>query len=301
MAVTWVVSGSRGQLGSALVSQLAETGAPVVAASHDDLDVAKAAAVRSFLAELPPGPKVLINAAAFTHVDRCEREPAAARSANAEGPAVLAAACCDMGIRLVHVSTDYVFAGDAARPYREADATGPRSVYGQTKLAGERAVLAASPDFLVVRTSWLFGRGRNFIASILAQAVARREGRAEGRLRVVDDQHGCPTYAADLAAALRRLVETEARGLYHVANPGETTWWELARVCLDEAGYGDLEIERIRTGDLQLDAPRPMWSVLDCSKAENVGVHMRHWREALSAYLGSEDSPLSPALQPGGS
>lgn len=295
------MSGSRGQLGSALVSQLAEAGDPVYAAGHDDLDVAKPSAVRSFLAELPHGPKVLVNTAGFTHVDRCEREPAEARRVNAEGPAVLAAACCDMGIRLVHVSTDYVFAGNAARPYREADATGPRSVYGQTKLTGEQAVLAASPDFLVVRTSWVFGQGRNFIAAILEQAAARREGRATGPLRVVDDQRGRPTYAADLAAALRQLVEGEARGLYHVANAGEATWWELARVCLDEAGYDGLEIERIRTGDLELDAPRPAWSVLDCTKAEKAGVRMRHWREAVVAYLGSDDSPLASTQRPGGS
>jgi dTDP-4-dehydrorhamnose reductase len=299
VSATWVVSGCGGQLGLALTDRLARAGEDVRATSHAELDVAEPRAVNAFVASLPSG-AVWLNAAAFTHVDRCEREPEAARRGNALAPRVLAAACVEAGIRLVHVSTDYVFPGDATRPYRETDPTGPRSVYGRTKLEGEQAVLAASPDFLVVRTSWVFGRGRNFIASILAQAAARRQGRAAGPLRVVDDQRGRPTYAEDLAGALCRLVEVGARGLYHVANAGEATWWELARASLDEAGHPGLEIERIRTGDLELAAPRPAWSVLDCSKAEAAGVHMRPWRDALRAYLGSDHSPIHAARESGG-
>jgi dTDP-4-dehydrorhamnose reductase len=291
---TWVVSGCRGQLGSALQRQLAQAGASVRGLGHAELDVAEPEAVRALLDSLPERPAVWVNAAAFTHVDRCEREPEAARRANALAPSVLAAACREADIGLVHVSTDYVFPGDATRPYRESDPTGPRSVYGQTKLQGEQAVLAASPDFLVVRTSWVFGRGRNFIAAILAQAAARASGEATGPLRVVADQRGRPTYAEDLAWALRRLVEVGARGLYHVANAGEATWWDLARASLDEAGYADLEVEPIQTGDLELTAPRPAWSVLDCSKAESAGVQMRAWRDALRAYLRSDHSPTNP-------
>jgi dTDP-4-dehydrorhamnose reductase len=292
VSATWVVSGCGGQLGLALTHRLRAAGEDVRAASHAELDVAEPEAVRAFVASLSPGRAVWLNAAAFTHVDRCEREPEAAWRGNAEAPRVLAAACAEAGVRLVHVSTDYVFPGDANRPYRESDPTGPRSVYGRSKLAGEQAVLAASPDFLVVRTSWVFGRGRNFIAAILAQAEARRQGRASGPLRVVDDQRGRPTYAEDLAGALCRLVEVGARDLYHVANAGEATWWDLARASLDEAGYQGLAVERIRTGDLELAAPRPAWSVLDCSKAEAAGVRMRSWREALRAYLGSDHSPI---------
>lgn len=300
MGATWLVTGCRGQLGSALVAQLEGQGESVRALGHAELDVADPAAVRSVLASLPSGTRIVVNAAAFTHVDRCEREPEAARRGNAEAPAVLAAACLEAGAHLVHPSTDYVFPGDAERPYRETDPTGPRSVYGRTKLEGERAVLAGSEGFLVVRTSWVFGRGRNFVASILAQAELRRRGEVEGPLRVVGDQRGRPTYAADLARAIRRLVEVGARGLYHVANAGEATWWDLARACLDEAGFRGLEVERIRTRDLEVGAPRPAWSVLDCSKAERAGVRMRSWREALRAYLDSEDSPLSPPTPAGG-
>ena len=154
-------------------------------------------------------------------------------------------------------------------------------------------LLTTSPDSLIVRTSWLYGRGRNFIAAILVQAHERRAGRANGPLRVVDDQYGRPTYARDLADAIVSLVEHGAGGLYHVANRGVASWWELARASLDEAGYEDLSVERIRTDELTLDAPRPMRSVLDCSKAEALGVVMRDWREAVSAYLASPESPIS--------
>ena len=199
-------------------------------------------------------------------------------------------------MRLVHVSTDYVFSGEAREPYKEEDRPDPRSVYGRTKLEGERSVLAAAPSNLVVRTSWLFGRGRNFLAAILAQAQASRRGEACGPLRVVDDQRGRPTWAVDLAAGIRRLVDRRATGVYHVAGGGIASWWDVARHCLDEAGFGDLALERIRTQDLVLPAPRPAWSVLDCSKAEALGVRMREWGEAVRSYLRSADSPLAAEM-----
>jgi dTDP-4-dehydrorhamnose reductase len=290
---SWVVTGSRGQLGTALVARLERDGIPVRAADLE-VDIADPQAVERFLGA-PPRPAVVANAAAYTHVDRCEREPDTADRVNREGPLVLARACRALGAKLVHVSTDYVFPGDGSHPYRETDPTEPRSCYGRTKLAGERAVLDTCEDALVVRTSWVFGRGRNFLAAILAQAGERRSGKASGPLRVVDDQRGCPTYAVDLAEGLTRLVEARARGLYHLANAGETTWWELARLCLDEAGYPDLAVERIRTRDLDLPAQRPAFSVLDCSKAEALGIAMRPWREAVRDYLHSADSPLVTA------
>jgi dTDP-4-dehydrorhamnose reductase len=219
----WVVTGCYGQLGSALVDQLEGEGVPVHASDMDTLDIADPAAVDAYL-DAMPAPAVLANAAAYTHVDRCEQEPDQAARANVEGPAVLAQACAARGIPLVHVSTDYVFAGSGGKPYRESDPTDPHSVYGRTKRDGEVAVLTAAPDALVVRTSWVFGRGRNFIAAILGQGALRRSGEAEGPLRVVDDQHGCPTYATDLAEGIRALVEAGAQRLYHLSNAGETTW-----------------------------------------------------------------------------
>lgn len=291
MAAHWLVTGSRGQLGSALVEHLAVEGVSFTACSHGDLDVSDSEAVAARIASLPR-PLVVANAAAFTQVDRCEREPEAARRGNALAPAVLARACAAAGAKLVHVSTDYVFAGDARRPYREDDPPDPRSVYGRTKLEGERAVLGASPDFLVVRSSWIFGAGRNFLAAMLDQAERRRSGEVTGPLRVVDDQRGRPTWAADLALAMLELVRAGATGVVHVASSGEATWWDLARLCLDEAGYADLEIERISSADLAPGAPRPAWSVLDTSRAAGLGVRLRSWEDAARAYLRSPDSPL---------
>ena len=269
------------------MERLGAEGIPFVALAHSELDIADRAAVATALAGLDPAADVVVNAAGFTHVDRCEREPELALRGNATGPAVLAESCRSAHARLVHVSTDYVFAGNATRPYVENDPTGPVSAYGRTKLAGEHSVLGASDAFLVVRTSWVFGRGRNFIASVLEQARRRRAGDATGPLRVVDDQTGRPTWAVDLAAGILELLEADARGLYHMANDGTATWWDLARFCLDEAGFGDLVVERIRTGDLDLPAPRPAWSVLDCSKALALGVRMRSWKDAVRAYLRS--------------
>ena len=289
----WFVSGSRGQLGRALLDELAARGLPHAGGDHDVLDIADPAAVERQLEALPR-PLVWANAAAFTHVDRCEREPETARRVNAAAPQVLAEACARHGARLVHVSTDYVFAGDGSEAYREEDTPAPRSEYGRSKLAGERAVLAASPAFLVVRTSWVFGAGRNFIAAILDQARQRRSGEASGPLRVVEDQQGRPTYAVDLARALIALVEAGARGLVHFANAGVASWWDLARRALDLSGCADLEVDRIKSAELQVDAPRPAWSVLDTRRAESLGVVPRPWQEALADYLAS---PASPARE----
>lgn len=293
MSTPWFVAGCRGQLGNALVHQLEVERTPVAAFGYAELDIANPNEVEARLDGLDTPPGILLNAAAFTNVDGCESAPEAAARGNVEGPRVLAQACAERGIRMVHVSTDYVFAGDGTRPYTEEDPTGPRSTYGRTKLEGEQAVLSEAPDSLVVRTSWVFGRGKNFVDAMLAQGELRRRGEATGPLRVVDDQRGSPTYAVDLATAIRTLVEAEARGLYHVSNAGETTWWDLARLTLDERGFQDLEIERIRTDSLNLPAPRPAWSVLDCSKAASAGVRMRSWQDAVRAYLGSPYSPDS--------
>jgi len=290
--VRWVVTGSQGQLGRALVARLEEAGEGVVALGHGALDIGDADAVKRFFDAQEAPPEVVANAAAYTHVDRCESHGEEARRVNGLAPGILAEACRSTGSRFIHVSTDYVFPGDASRPYREDDPVAPRSAYGRTKLEGEERVRAADDSALVVRTSWVFGHGRNFLGAILDQARLRRRGEVEGPLRVVDDQRGRPTYAVDLAEALVQLAGRGARGLYHVANRDEASWWDLARACLDASGFEDLEIDRITTDSLDLPAPRPAWSVLDCSRAEALGAGLRSWREALLAYLAAEFSPL---------
>lgn len=293
MGTRWIIAGHEGQLGRALVRALAASPGREIVAAVDlpELDIADADAVEALVAANPAD--FVVNAAAFTHVDRCESERDAAHRANAVGPGVLARACARACIRLAHVSTDYVFAGDRETPYSEEDQPAPISVYGRTKREGEEQVLAGAADALIVRTSWVFGEGRNFIGAILEQGAARRDGSRSGPLAVVDDQRGCPTYAEDLAAAIVTLLEGGASGLYHVCNAGVATWWDLARLSLDLGGQADLPIDRLRTEDLALAAPRPRWSVLNCNKAEAAGIRRRSWQEAVREYLESDFSPTA--------
>ena len=203
----------------------------------------------------------------------------------------------DLGF--VHVSTDYVFAGDGQRPYREDDPTDPKTVYGASKRAGEMAVLGHHPGALVVRTSWVFGPGRNFVAAILDQGRKRRTGEQSGPLRVVSDQRGAPTYAADLAEGLLSLFQgtsgntgiDRVTGLLHLRNGGETTWFEFARAILDFAGFDDLAIEPVTTDAFPTPAARPAYSVLDVSRAASLGVELPPWTQALSRYLAGPDRP----------
>lgn len=271
----------------------------VAAFSHAELDIAdRDAVVRAFDCWAGSPPDVVVNAAAYNQVDRCESDGAdAAMRVNGEGPGVLAAACEAIGARLLHVSTDYVFSGEAHAPVPEDATPAPRSAYGRSKLAGEQRVSEASPEAIIVRTSWVFGPGKNFVVAILRQARLRRTGEAQGPLRVVDDQQGCPTYAADLAEAIRTLAAGPAPGgIYHWQNapdPGDPeppSWWDFARAILDAAGYSDLEIDRATTEEIAAAAPRPAYSVLSCERAEAQGARRRSWREALAAYLAAEDS-----------
>lgn len=294
----WIVVGSGGQLGRCLVRQLEAERVveSVVACTRADLDLAELDGLADRVEDLKLCERdVLANAAAYTAVDACETDLDAATAANASGPERLARACSQSGARFVHVSTDYVFDGRASAPYAEDHPTGPNTAYGRTKLDGEQRVLAANPDALIVRTSWVFGPGRNFVGAILRQAALRRSGEVRGPLSVVDDQRGCPTYAADLARGIRELIAAGASGFIHLCNAGAITWWDFARAILDETGHGDLEIERAKTADLSLPAPRPAYSVLDCSRAAELGVVLRPWREGMVDYLASEDGPVSVA------
>lgn len=242
-------------------------------------DVTRLGACRAALGSVRPA--VVINAAAYSAVDRAEAEPAAASAVNEQGAANLALACRDLGAGLVHLSTDYVFDGRADRPYLESDRPRPLGVYGASKLAGERAVATILPGALIVRASWLFGPGKtNFVAKILDKA---RQG--EG-LRVVDDQRGCPTYTLDLAAAIRSLIEGGLHGLFHVAGAGEATWFDLTRTALEAAGLDPGLVRPIKTGDLDLAAQRPAYSVLDCRRyATATGRTMPPWEESVAAYV----------------
>jgi dTDP-4-dehydrorhamnose reductase len=290
-----LVVGATGQVGYELVRELAPLGR-VVALTRADCDLgdpaAAAAAVRA------ARPAVVVNAAAYTAVDRAEQEPDAARRANAEAPGAMAAAAAEGGAPFVHYSTDYVFDGAKDGPYVEADATNPLGVYGRTKLEGERAVAAANPAHLVFRTSWVYGaRGQNFARTMLRLAREREE------LRVVADQVGAPTWARAVAAATAQVVGAALRaaggaqawtaehaGVYHLASAGETSWHGFAEAVLAADPARDEQRARrvvpIATTDFPTPVRRPANSRLDSGlAAARLGVRIPDWRAQLALAL----------------
>jgi dTDP-4-dehydrorhamnose reductase len=279
-----LVTGAGGQLGVALLAA-APGGWMAVGLTRAELDIGDAAAVRAAIRD--HGPDLVLNAAAYTAVDRAESEPEAAFRINRDGAGFLAEAATNAGARFVHVSTDFVFDGRSGRPWRPEDATGPLGVYGASKLAGEAAVAAAAPDALTVRTAWVYGpTGANFLATMLRLMASRPE------LRVVADQVGTPTSTLDLAAALWRLGEAKASGVLHYTNAGAASWYDFAVAIAEEAVAAGL-LERtppvipIATSDYPTPAARPAFSVLDKTAAfELLGSPAPHWRAALRTVLG---------------
>ncbi|MBV8979871.1 MAG: dTDP-4-dehydrorhamnose reductase [Acidimicrobiia bacterium] len=248
-----LITGAGGALGRDLVGAFA--GHDVVAAAHDELDVADRDAVLQALGASRPD--AVVHAGAWTNVDGCELDPDHAFAANAVGTRHVVEGARLVGARVCYVSTDYVFDGSANQPYVEWDPTNPVSVYGRSKLGGEREL---GPQDTVVRTSWVCGRwGKNFVKTIFERA---RSGQS---LTVVDDQHGCPTFTDDLAEMIRRLVVERRPGLFHVTNQGATTWFALAREVAALAGLDAEQVQPITTAELDppRPAPRPAYSVLD--------------------------------------
>lgn len=225
-------------------------------------------------------PDWIFHLAAWTDVDGCEADPERAQRGNALACREVAGVAKRCGARVLAVSTDYVFAGDGTRPYREDDPTGPRSVYGRTKLAGEDFVRESGVPHAIARTSWLYGpHGRNFVDTIRARLAQDLPA------RVVDDQRGCPTSTPDLAAALATIAEREGRGTFHVAGSGETTWCGLARAIGESMGKASL-VSAMTTEELGRPAPRPRYSVLDTSRyAALAGAPLPDWRDALARHL----------------
>jgi dTDP-4-dehydrorhamnose reductase len=272
--VRLLVLGAAGMLGRDVVAAAANEH-DVVALGHSELDVTDAAAVSAAVAAARPD--AVLNCAAYTDVDGAEREPDAALAVNRDGARNAAAAAAELGAKALYVSSDYVFDGSKRAPYVESDPTAPLSSYGRSKLAGERATAAANARHFVVRSSWLFGAGgRNFVATMLSLARERDE------LRVVDDQVGCPTYTADLAQALVRIVAGERFGLHHAAGGGACSWYDLARAALELAGVAT-RVEPCTTADFPRPAPRPAYSVLRSERPD--AVRLPAWRDGLERYL----------------
>ncbi len=266
-----LITGAGGQLGSALQTTLANQ--EVVALTRAELDVTDFDDVRAAVAAVRP--EVVINCAAYTAVDAAESDEAGAFRLNAEAARHLAIATAEHDIALVQVSTDYVFDGAGDRPYVESDATNPQSVYGRSKLAGERFVAENNPRHFIARTAWLYHHqptnAKNFPKTMLAQS--HRES-----VRVVNDQLGSPTYAPHLAAAIARLIETEAYGIYHLAGAGQTTWFDLTRRLYALFGIQTV-VEPCTTAEFPRPAKRPANSALTTIKEP--GILLPYWEEGL--------------------
>ena len=273
----WLVTGARGMLGRDLVTLLEGRGEAVTGLSRSDLDITDAGAVRDALARWQPA--VVVNCAAWTAVDDAEAHEDAALLVNGEAVAGLAACCAAQGTALVQVSTDYVFDGLGREPYPEDGLPAPRTAYGRTKLAGERAVLdQAGLAGYVVRTAWLYGaHGPSFVATMVRK---EREG---GRVDVVDDQRGQPTWSMDVADRIHALITSAAApGVYHATSSGETTWWGLAREVFRLVGADPARVSPASSAALARPAPRPAYSVLGHASWERAGLSpIGGWQHAL--------------------
>jgi dTDP-4-dehydrorhamnose reductase len=276
-----LLTGANGLLGRAIQAQLPAAGLFLIPLTKTDLDITDRARVVAAIEKTRPD--VVLNCAGYTQVDAAETNEAAANLVNADATRILAETCSSYGIRIVYPSTDYVFAGDATRACLPGDRTRPINAYGRSKLAGERAVQSV-PNHLIVRTSWLFGAGGpNFVRTVISRLEK------DEPLRVVDDQTGRPTYAADLARAIAQLLlRNVPAGIYHIANAGVATWFEFAEAIAGIVGKRGL-VTPCRTEDFPRPAQRPHYSVLDTTHSDDLIGSLRPWRDALTEAIHAHD------------
>lgn len=287
--------GHKGMLGSDLFSRLS-TEHEIIGMDKEEIDIVSANECKKAINETEPD--IVINAAAYTNVDGCETAREECFAVNAEAVKNIAENCRYKDVRIIHFSTDYVFNGKAKQPYKEDDKCNPINVYGQSKLAGEKYLQSLSKNYLLIRTSWLYGvRGRNFVQAILEKAkaksfiddtMARTNAKADqpSTVSVVDDQVGSPTYTKDLASAVELLIEKNAQGIFNVTNRGTCSWYQFAVRILKEAGFDKIEVIPIKSSQLKRPAKRPAYSVLDMHKfVETTGKAMQPWQLALQDYL----------------
>lgn len=276
-----LILGGSGMLGRDLVANAPEN-VDVISSDASDsgkrVDITDNSALLRLLDEAKP--ELVINAAAFTQVDLAESEPALAMAVNARAVGALGKACAARNLRVIHFSTDYVFDGSATRPYTEDSAVAPCNKYGESKLAGELELRESGAESLILRTQWLFGvAGKSFPRTMYDRAVRRMP------TKVVNDQHGRPTFTVDLAQATWQLLGARARGVLHVANSGETTWYELAATIFSSVCASDC-LEPCTTSEFPTTARRPAFSVLDTRKVEQLlGRALPTWTDALGRYL----------------
>ena len=285
-----VVTGRQGQIARALFEADSALGVEVTTVGRPELDLAEPETIEPALRAASPD--IVINAAAYTAVDQAESEPEIAAKINKTGAGAAAAAAKALGEPIIHLSTDYVFDGAKTSAYVEDDPVAPASAYGASKLAGEQAVAAANCDHLILRTSWVYAPyGKNFVRTMLALAETREE------VRVVADQHGCPTYAPDIAQAIIRIAQNllkdrsdpRIRGIFHLAGSGETTWAGLADAIFEYLAGRSWRrpiLTPITSAEYPTPARRPANSRLNCAKLASMhGLELPHWQESLTACL----------------
>lgn len=273
-----LVTGAGGQLGSDVVACLRERNVDCIGTHTEDMDVARECLVREVL--LRERPDAVIHCAAYTAVDRAEEEEALCRQVNITGTENIARVCGELDIKLLYISTDYVFPGTGSRPYETYDRTGPLSVYGRTKLEGERAVRALVPRYFIVRVSWIFGRnGNNFVKTMLKLGTMKQE------INVVDDQIGSPTYTRDLASLLYDIIKTEEYGIYHASNEGYCSWAEFAEEIFNISGL-PVKVNRIPGKLYPSKAARPQNSRLSKQSLDDHNFsRLPGWKDALIRYI----------------
>ncbi len=273
-----LVTGAAGMLGHALVPLL-QVDHEVVGLTRSACDLTDEGAVRETFQSQKPD--LVFHLAAFTNVDGCELDPQKAQASNEVATLNVARAAEGVGAAVLYISTDYVFDGRATSPYSEDAPTHPLSVYGQTKLRGERHIQEILDHYFIVRTSWLYGpHGKNFVSTVLRLAGERPE------LRIVNDQRGAPTYTRHLAQKLANLAATREYGVYHVAAEGNCTWFEFARKIVEFSGLEGIRVTPISSSEFGRPAPRPAYSVLATQRLNSLGIGLLpHWQAGLESYL----------------
>lgn len=298
MSDTILVTGASGQLGSDLVAMLGDR-YRVVGCDIDDFDITDPGAVMRAIRDIRP--VVVLHTAAFTDVDRCESEPDRALLVNGHAAGFLAEACREVDAYMVYYSTDYVFSGAKMTPYIESDTPDPKTVYGRTKLEGERRAAEILDYHCILRLAWVYGyHGRNFVRTMIQlgrdQMRAAQRGERIPPLRVVNDQIGNPTWTADIVRQTRVLLEERVHGLYHCTSEGETSWFGLARQVFSRLDM-PVEATPCTTDQFPRPAPRPAYSSLENAALNAIGCNvMRDWREALDEFLTARKEALLYAV-----
>jgi dTDP-4-dehydrorhamnose reductase len=276
-----LICGGRGQLGSDCTEVLSRVH-DVTALGHREMDITSMESVEEVVRELRPD--MVLNCAAYTKVDACETEKELAWSINVDGPRNLAVVSSDAGVKLIHISTDYVFNGlkRVPEPYLEDDAPDPISYYGKTKLESERMVRSLAEDHIIIRTAWVYGiKGSNFLKTMLRLALSN----PGGVIKVVNDQYGSPTWSYRLAEQIARLIEVDARGTYHATSEGYCTWYEVAEFFLDRMGV-EYNIVPCSTEEYPTPAKRPANSILENMRLKKEGINlMPHWKDDIGVFI----------------